>query len=75
MLRDLRQYGTQTNLRLVAGFVLLLLFVGEGLIWLIYGTGAAIFGLLCIFAAIVPIVFIILILWLAELMLQRADHR
>lgn len=74
MLRDLRQYAKQTNLRLFAGFVLLFVIVGEGLIWLIYGAGAAIFGLLCVLAAMVPVVLIILILWLAELVLKRADH-
>ncbi len=74
MLRDLRQYSKQTNLRLFAGFVLLFLIVGEGLIWAIYGINAALFGLLCGIAAIVPIVFIILILWLAEWLLKRADH-
>ncbi len=74
MLRDLRQYSKQTNLRLFAGFVFLFLLVGEGLIWLIYGAGAALFGLLCAFAAIVPILFILLILWFAEWIVKRADH-
>jgi hypothetical protein len=74
VLRDLRQYAKQTNLRLFAGFVLLFLLIGEGLIWLIYGAGAAVFGLLCFLSAIVPIAFIILILWLAEWVLKRADH-
>ncbi len=74
MLRDLRQYSKQTNLRLFAGFVLLFLLVGEGLIWVIYGAGAALFGLFCALAAIVPIIFIVLILWLAEWIMRRADH-
>ncbi len=73
-MRDLRQYSKQTNLRLFAGFLLLLLVIGGGLIWTIYGAGAALFGLLCLLAAIVPIVFIILILWLAEWFLKRTDH-
>lgn len=74
MLRDLRQYSKQTNLGLFAGFVLLFIVVGEGLIWFIYGPGAAVFGLLCAFAAILPIALIVLILWLAEEILKRADH-
>lgn len=74
MLRDLRQYNKQTNLRLFAGFVLLFIIVGEGLIWLIFGAGAALFGLFCGLAAVVPIVLILLILWLAELFLKRTDH-
>jgi hypothetical protein len=74
MLRDLRQYNKQTNLRLIAGFVLLFVVVGEGLIWLVYGVGAAVFGLLCALAAIIPIVLIVLLLWIAEWYLKRADH-
>ncbi len=74
MLRDLRQYSQQTNLRLFAGFLLLLLVIGEGLIWTLYGVGAALFGLLCLLAAVLPITLIWLLLWLAELILKRADH-
>jgi hypothetical protein len=74
MLRDLRQYSRETNLRLFAGFVLILLVIGEGLIWVIYGPGAALFGILCILGGIFPIALIILVLWLAELILKRADH-
>lgn len=74
MLRDLRQYAKQTNLRLFAGFVLLFIIVGEGLIWLIFGAGAAVFGFLCVLAALVPIILIVLILWLMEQVLKRADH-
>ena len=74
MFRDLRQYRKQTNLRLFAGFLLLLLVIGEGLIWTLYGVGAALFGLLCLLAAGLPITLIWLLLWLAELILKRADH-
>jgi len=74
VLRDLRQYSKQTNLRLFAGFVLVFVVVGEGLIWLIFGAGAALFGLFCALAAILPIGLIVLILWLAELVLKHADH-
>ena len=74
MFRDLRQYSQQTNLRLFAGFLLLLLVIGEGLIWTLYGVGAALFGLLCLLAAVLPITLIWLLLWLAELILKRADH-
>ena len=74
MFRDLRQYSKQTNLRLFAGFLLLLLVIGEGLIWTLYGVGAALFGLLCLLAAVLPITLIWLLLWLAELILKRADH-
>ena len=74
MLRDLRKYSRETNLRLFAGFILILLLVGEGLIWLIYGGRAAFFGLLCILAGVLPIALIVFLLWIGELILKRVDH-
>ena len=62
MSRDLRDYARQTNIRLLVGFILLLLLVGDGLIYLIYGQGAAVFGLLCILAGLSPLIFIYLVL-------------
>ena len=61
MTRDLRKYASQTNVRLFVGSVLLLLVVGLGLIWLIYGLPAAISGLICLLGALLPIGLI----WLA----------
>lgn len=55
MSHDLRKYASQTNFRLVLGALLLLFIVGVGLIWLIYGFSAAVFGLLCLLGALVPI--------------------
>ena len=48
MSRDLRQYARQTNFRLIVGFILLLFIVGDGLIYLFYGQGAALMGLICL---------------------------
>lgn len=62
MSRDLRNYARQTNMRLLVGFILLLLLVGDGLIYLIYGPGAAVFGLLCILAGLSPLILIYLVL-------------
>ena len=42
MTRDLRKYARQTNIRLGVGAVLVLLIVGLGLIYFIYGPGAAV---------------------------------
>lgn len=64
--RDLRQYARQTNVRLVAGFLLLLLFVGDGLIYLFYGRYAAMMGLICILAGLVPVVLILAALWVVD---------
>lgn len=63
MKSDLRRYARQTNLRLLLGFFLLLFVVGDGLIWAIYGRPAALLGLLCLFAGLLPLVLIGLLLW------------
>lgn len=61
MKRDLREYARQTNVRLIAGAILLLIIVGLGLIWLIYGNNAASFGFFCILAGLAPVVLIVLV--------------
>lgn len=58
MSSELDKYSKQTNIRLIVGFVLILLLIGDGLIYLIYGKGSAIFGLICIGLGFVPIIFI-----------------
>ncbi len=73
MSRDLRKYMRDTNTRLVVGAILLLFIVGDGLIWAIYGLGAAMMGLLCILAAFVPIGLILLLLALSDWIVKRAN--
>ena len=70
MSHDLRQYAKQTNIRLVAGFILILLFVGDGLIYLFYGKYAASMGLVCILAGLAPLILIYLALWIIELIVR-----
>ncbi len=70
-MRDLRKYASQTNTRLIVGGILVLLIVGDGLIWWIYGGSAAITGLLCIGAGLLPILIIIGILALMEWIVKR----
>jgi hypothetical protein len=60
---DLRKYADQTNFRLVLWFFLILLFVGLGLVWIIYGRNAAVFGLLCLLGAGIPIALIAIVLF------------
>lgn len=55
----MREQRRQTELRLVIGFILLLLLVGDGLILLLYGPGAALSGLICLGAG----VLLLLLLW------------
>lgn len=61
MKRDLREYAKQTNVRLIAGAVLLLLVVGVGLIWVIYGGGAASFGFFCLMSGLATVLLILLV--------------
>jgi hypothetical protein len=44
------------------------------LIWVIYGFGAAMMGLLCILAAFVPIGLILLLLGLSDWIVKRANR-
>ncbi len=73
MIRDLRQYARQTNARLIAGGLFLLLVVGDGLIYLIYGRGPAVMGLICIIVGLSPLVLIWLILELIGWIVRQAN--
>jgi hypothetical protein len=74
MSRDLRDYSRQTNVQLFVGFLLILLIVGEGLIYLIYGRNAAVVGLLCIGAGLAPLILIALFFLIVQRVLKRADQ-
>lgn len=65
-MQDLRKYASQTNFRLILGGLIILLVVGEGLIWIIYGGPAALMGLLCIGAGLIPVIIIVVILAVME---------
>jgi hypothetical protein len=71
MTRDLRRYARDTNVRLFIGFLLILVLIGDGLIWTIYGREAAIFGLLCLLAGLFPLLLIALALWGIDLLLRK----
>jgi len=71
MTRDLRKYARQTNIRLLAGFLLILFIVGDGLIYTFYGIESAILGLLCLVAGTAPLVLIALVLWSLEKLAKR----
>ena len=71
MSRDLRQYARQTNFRLVAGFILVLFIIGDGLIYLFFGREAAIMGLICLVAGITPVILILLALWIIDWIVRR----
>ena len=73
MKRDLRKFAKQTNFRLVFGFLVLLFLIGDGLIYLIYGTGAAVTGLICIAGALTPVLLIAGILALLDLIVKKVN--
>ncbi len=74
MTRDLRKYARQTNIRLITGALLLLFVVGIGLIYLIYGKGPALMGLLCMLAGMVPVLLTFLILLILGWTTKRANR-
>jgi hypothetical protein len=60
MRRDLRRYAETTTFRLIIGGVLLTFTIGIILIGIFYGVNSAIFGLICLASAFIPIGLIIL---------------
>lgn len=69
--RDLRQYQSQTFIRMMLGALTILIVLGDGLIFFFYGKQAAIIGLLCIFGGLAPILFIGLILKFFDWIIKR----
>jgi hypothetical protein len=56
------------------GATLVLLIVGVGLIYLIYGPGAAVTGLLCLLSGLSPVALIILSLAILDWIQKRANR-
>ena len=71
-MKDLRGYAKQTNIRLALGAFVLLFVVGVGLIWVFYGDRAAGMGLVCLLAALFPVILILGIFLGIEWILKRA---
>ncbi|HSB66531.1 MAG TPA: hypothetical protein VLD65_08125 [Anaerolineales bacterium] len=74
MIRDLRRYAQQTNLRLILGGLLLLFLVGDGLIYFIYGRRAAVMGFICLVAGLAPLTLIWLALAVLDWIVRRANQ-
>lgn len=74
MSRDLRKYMKDTNVRVLIGALFLLFVVGLGLIWAIYGFGAAVSGFLCLLGAFVPIALILFALFGLDWIVKRANR-
>jgi hypothetical protein len=74
MANDLRRYAKQTNTRLILGGFLILFILGDGLIYLFYGRGAAAMGLICLLAGLFPLLLIWLALTGIEWLSKRANR-
>ena len=74
MSRDLRRYARQTNIRLFAGFFVILFVVGEGLIYWLYGREAALFGLMCLLLGTLPLVLIGLVMMGLDWLVRRRNR-
>jgi len=74
MSRDLRKYNRQTTIRLILGGLFLLVVVGDGLIYLIYGSSAAVTGLICMGTGLLPVGLTILALELLGWLAKKVDH-
>lgn len=74
MNRDLRKFAKQTDVQLIAGGLIILFIVGDGLIYFFFGPSSAIFGLLCMGIGIIPIVIIFLVFVLMDWIVKNARH-
>jgi hypothetical protein len=72
MIRDLRKYARQTNMHLIIGLIVLLITVGLGLIFLIWGAGAAVTGLICIGVAFIPVLAVLGVVWILDRLARKA---
>ena len=73
MSRDLRKYANQTNIRLIFGGFVLVLVVGISLIYLFFGQGAALTGLLCLTVGLIPLILIWFMFFILEVITKRAN--
>ena len=75
MSRDLRKYSRQTNARLLIGAFILLFVVGVGLIWLFYGKEAGGMAIVCLLAALLPVVLILGVFLVIDWILNRENPK
>jgi hypothetical protein len=51
---------------MIAGFLVLVFLVGDGMIFLFYGKGAGLMGLFCLLGALVLVGLVALMLWILD---------
>jgi hypothetical protein len=71
-IRDLRKYARQTDMQLIIGFIVLLIVVGLGLIFFIWGAGAAVSGLICVGVALLPVLAVLGVVWILDYLARKA---
>jgi hypothetical protein len=72
-MRDLRKYTQVTNFRIIIGSIILIFIVGDGLIYLFYGSSSALMGLICLLLGFVPVVLIILFIIIMDNIVKHAN--
>jgi hypothetical protein len=73
-MRDLSRYARQTTTRLIIGFIVILFTVGLGLVYIFYGQGGALLGLLCLLLGLAPLLLIWLVLGLLDWVTRIASR-
>jgi hypothetical protein len=73
-MRNVAAYMRQTNIRIVAGALILIFILGDGLIYVFYGAGPALMGLLCLVGGMVPVVLILLFVAIIDWSVKRANR-
>jgi hypothetical protein len=73
-MRDLNKYNRGTNIRLIVGAVILIFLIGDGLIFIIYGSGPAGMGLICLFVGLFPVLLIACVIFLLNWSVKRANR-
>jgi hypothetical protein len=69
--RDLREYASGTNRRLIAGLIVIALTVGGALIYVFYGREAWLLGIFCIAISLLSL----LLIWGALILLGKIADR
>jgi F0F1-type ATP synthase assembly protein I len=69
--KTLAEYSRQTTFRLILGGIFILFIIGDALIFYIYGSAAAISGVLCLGIGLLPVLIIIGILWVMEYIVKK----
>ena len=71
----MRRHRERTDRNLLLGFFALLFIVGGGLIWLLYGAGAAAFGVACMVVGALLASLVLLLMFSLQWLNDWLDRR